>query len=857
MVSHDQSSIEQSLEFLRRSEPWSALSEEAMRSIALSMRLVVFEPEQTVIHQGAPGRDFHIILSGRMEVRVETDSGSVIPVATLGEKEAFGEMSLLTGDTTSANVVAIERSRTLALDRESFETLTSSQPSVLREFVRVLSKRLRVTDAVLGKVVEKEKELSRFVQNEKAQGYDALIGRDRAMNSTHRQIKNLSQESCPVLIEGERGAGKESVGRRIHALSVRKEYSFVSVNAEAAAETALGDTLFGPFTLGEAGHRRHSAVCYIDLAEGGTLLLRNIESLTQPIQKRLAQMLTRDPSLPAYLHKDVRVMATIRGSLEDLTQCGRILPELAALFTENRVTVPALRERKRDIPELARHFLTRHAERLKKRVTDLDDSAITKLVSYHFTGANVQELKEAIELAVVLTDEEVIAAEAVFLGTVLKENHRGVNLLNLPRSILQPLLRFFPTVVQAGVGLFFALILILCFFGTEERGGRLATFLVWSLWWPGLVFSFFFLGRLWCAICPMALSGSLAQRVVNLKWHIPAWIKNHDSYLAMGGFVGIMWLEAVSDMHHSPVATGFLLIGIMSCATIASVVFPRRTWCRYLCPMGGFGGLCSTASVLELRPTLDLCSAKCAGHACYKGTESSGGCPVFNHLMFQDSNSHCVLCLECVRSCPNGSPQLNLRFPGRELWTGNSELAKKGWFTMLLLGLLIGLILLQNWESIGFTGSLGAVAEHRFWITTAVLVCCTGLPLGLLRVCRGRMVGGRTLDSESRFWKGIIAFVPLVVAGYAAYEIGFVPELIHVEAGLSYQGGGGAGGPAVSLSLLSLFRALVLMIGLSITVRVLWKHFREEIPPHRPGPGSLAMRFACACVYCGLLLFLM
>ena len=127
----------------------------------------------------------------------------------------------------------------------------------------------------------------------------------------------------------------------------------------------------------------------------------------------------------------------------------------------------------------------------------------------------------------------------------------------------------------------------------------------------------------------------------------------------------------------------------------------------------------------------------------------------------------------------------------------------------------------------------------------------------LLRVFRNRRGEGRAIDSESRFWKGIIAFVPLVVAGYAAYEIGFVPELIHVEAGLSYQGGGGAGGPAVSLSLLSLFRVLVLMIGLFITVRVLWKHSREEPAPHRPGPGSLGMRFACACVYCGLLLFLM
>jgi len=851
-------SVDQSVEFLRRSEPWSALSEDAIHAIASSMRLVEFEREATVIHQGSPGRDFHIVISGQMEVRVRTENGSVIPVALLGEKEAFGEMSLLTGEMTSADVVAVEKSKTLALNRESFEALTTSNPNVLREFVRILSRRLRATDAVLGKVVEKEKELSRFVQNERAQGYDALVGKDRAMNATHRQIKSLSQKDDPILIQGERGSGKESIGRQIHNLSSRKDHPFVSVNSDAVTETSLGDKLFGPFTLGEAGHRRHSAVCYMDLAEGGTLLLRNIESLSPAIQKRLAEMLTRDPGLPSYLHKNVRVMTTVRGSIEDLTKCGRILPVLADLLSRNEVVAPPLRERKRDIPELAKHFAAKHAERLKKKIRGLDDGAITKLVSYNYSAANVQELNEAIDLSVVLTDDEVIQAEAIFLGTILKEHPRGVNVLDLPKAVVQSILRFFPTAFQIGAGLFFLGILCLCFFGAGGQGGRLATFLIWSIWWPGLVFSFFFFGRIWCAICPMALSGTIAQRVVSLKRHIPTWIKNNDLYIAMAGFFGIMWLEEISHMRQSPVATGLLLLFIMSCATVASVVFPRRTWCRYLCPMGAFGGLCSSASVLELRPTLDLCAAKCAGHACYKGTESSGGCPVFSHLMFQDSNSHCVLCLECVRNCPNGSPQLNLRIPARELWTSDSELAKKGWFTVLLLGLLVGLVLLQNWETQSSGWAAELLSQHRVAMGTVVLGICVGIPLAILRGAMPRASSSESTELEIRFWKGIVALVPMVVAGYAGYEIGFVPELVNLEAGIVYQSTDGSV-PAVSLSFLTLFRIILLGIGFMITTGVLWKQYREETKDKsREGSlRSLLVRAAFSTMYGAAILVLM
>ena len=227
--------------------------------------------------------------------------------------------------------------------------------------------------------------------------------------------------------------------------------------------------------------------------------------------------------------------------------------------------------------------------------------------------------------------------------------------------------------------------------------------------------------------------------------------------------------------------------------------------------------------------------------------------------MFLDSNAHCVLCMECVRNCPNGSPQLNLRAPARELWTSTSELAKKGWFTVMLLGLLIGLIFLQSWEN----GSSGWASEmlsnYRAAIGTVVLGSCVGIPLSILWILKRRLHSNPSIESEARFWKGIVALVPLVVAGYASYEIGFVPELINFEAGLSYQAQNGGGGPAFSLSLLALSRIIILAFGFLITIGVLWKHYHEETQEnrHHIGVRGFAVKVALSTAYCAAILALM
>jgi len=291
----------------------------------------------------------------------------------------------------------------------------------------------------------------------------------------------------------------------------------------------------------------------------------------------------------------------------------------------------------------------------------------------------------------------------------------------------------------------------------------------------------------------------------------------------MAGFFLIMWTEAVSGMRHSPIATGWLLIAIIAGATVTSYLFPRRVWCRHLCPLGGFAGICSTSSMLELRPTADICSAKCKGHDCYTGSEEGiPGCPMFQHLMFVDSNQECVLCMNCVRNCPNGSPRLNLRWPARELWSGQSGRPAVGTFVLVLMGLLAAETLLRYWEAQPDGLLSGISAWHRFWVVTAVMGSGAGLSLATAGLANMLLKNPGTM-----FWERVMALAPLMTAGFMAFQLGFVPALGSLRFTFGYQPQHSLGVDWATASGLAIAQVVVLVAGLGSTLLVFWRLGKE------------------------------
>jgi ferredoxin len=196
---------------------------------------------------------------------------------------------------------------------------------------------------------------------------------------------------------------------------------------------------------------------------------------------------------------------------------------------------------------------------------------------------------------------------------------------------------------------------------------------------------------------------------------------------------------------------------------------------------------------------------------------------MFNHVMFIDSNQHCVFCMNCVRNCPNGSPQMNLRLPARELWVSLNARPEVGRFVALLLGLLVALMLIHHGEQQPHRVLSPLLEEHRFTFVTGVLGLSAALSFALLWLVTRRL--GRSADSAAaaRFWQRVVAWVPLVTAGFVCYQLAFVPGLNGLQAMLSYRPVDGQTSRAVLFSLLSAAQLSVLLAGLVTTVGTLWK----------------------------------
>jgi transcriptional regulator with AAA-type ATPase domain/polyferredoxin len=803
---------------LREFGIWSALSDPVLQAAAAAMQPAAYAAGAFIIRQGEPGRHLHVLICGEAEVRVHAANGTVIPVATMSAGACFGEMSLLSGDVTSADVVAAADCLTLTLDRAAFEALVASQPQLLREFVRMVSRRLFDSNVAMGAAREREKGLTRFLQEVQTDQEGELVGKLPAVRALQRQIETQSPADGPLLIQGERGTGKELVARLIHFRGPRREAPLLCTDCSQIAETPWGDKLFGGYGSGP-GDQGPSHVSYLALAAGGTIVLKNVDALPRAIQERLAEHIAAESRQPSRRRDSVRIIATCRASFQDLAAAAKVSPALAGALGTELLVIPPLRERKRDIPELAAYFTRKHARRLGKPLPSLDDQAVSKLVTYDYPIANVNELEEAIRRAVVVTDGPSIEAEAVFLGQPPPPSRWALNLLTFDGLDTRAAFRLVLRSARIVVAAVFAGILYASLFGPVGPGNW-GTLLVWSIGWPLLVASFF-LGRAGCAVCPMPTAAKVVQRAFNVGWKTPAWLTRHDGTIVMAGFFAIIWAEEATRMRGSPRATAVLLLSILAGAVVTAVLMPRRAWCRHLCPMGGFLGAGAMAGLVELRPTPDICGAKCRDHSCFKGSEAAEGCPLFNHVMFVDSNQHCVLCLQCVDACPNDSPQLNLRLPARDLVTA-ADRTNAGRWTAMLSGLLVALVLLQQWDRQAAGALAGLLQERRVLFVTAVLAVGALVPQLLLHLVARRLGASARAAGAAALWQKVAAWMPVVLTGFLAHQLAFIAafEGVRVAVGTHLANGQATG--AVSVSLLAVVQATLLGAGLLVTVAVLW-----------------------------------
>ena len=241
-----------------------------------------------------------------------------------------------------------------------------------------------------------------------------IIGNSPALNYAIQVAMQVSSTDLSVLIVGESGVGKESFSQIIHALSSRKHNAFIAVNCGAIPEGTIDSELFG-HEKGSFTGAVDSRKGYFETVSGGTIFLDEIGEMPLGTQARLLRVLEAGEYIRVGSSKvqktDVRVIAATNKDLYESAQNGKFRKDLYYRLSTVPIRVPALKERKEDIPLLFRKFVVDFAERYKTTPVQLEDEAKNMLINYSWPG-NVRELKNIAEqLSVLSTKQQISAAD--------------------------------------------------------------------------------------------------------------------------------------------------------------------------------------------------------------------------------------------------------------------------------------------------------------------------------------------------------------------------------------------------------------------------------------------------------------
>ncbi len=235
-------------------------------------------------------------------------------------------------------------------------------------------------------------------------GLDNIIGQAPSMRAIFDMIQTVAPQSSRVLITGESGTGKELVARAIHENSNRAQAPFITINCGAFPETLLESELFG-YMKGAFTGANENRQGLFRAAHGGTLFMDEIGNMSLTMQVKLYRVLQEGKVRPIGSTEesdvDVRIIAATNKEFEKEIAEGRFREDLYYRLSVIPILVPPLRERREDIPLLARYFLERFRLKMDKRIEGISPEAMTRLESYDWPG-NVRELENTMERAVAL-----------------------------------------------------------------------------------------------------------------------------------------------------------------------------------------------------------------------------------------------------------------------------------------------------------------------------------------------------------------------------------------------------------------------------------------------------------------------
>ena len=332
--------------------------------------------------------------------------------------------------------------------------------------------------------------------------------------------------------------------------------------------------------------------------------------------------------------------------------------------------------------------------------------------------------------------------------------------------------KWYPGIFQLLVGIVFAFIVFELLTGSSEAHDNFGTAGTWVLWWPILPILLFLTGRFWCAICPFGALSDVIQKFVGNKKPVPKFLKKYGVWCIDAMFLAITWSDHVFGVVESPRGSGTLLLLITIGVVFSGAFWERRTWCRYLCFLGGLSGNYSRAGMLQLRGTKDIC-AKCTKASCYKGTERAEGCPMFEFPKTMEDNAECNFCGNCVKNCPNSSIQISLRPPTKELWFIRKPRFDASFLAVVIMGIVFvqNITMLKVWDGM-LTWLENAVGTDNYAVTfTITFVIAMAIPVALLAITGLVAKTFNKASLKENFTKYGYAIIPLDMAAHIAHNL--------------------------------------------------------------------------------------
>jgi formate hydrogenlyase transcriptional activator len=236
--------------------------------------------------------------------------------------------------------------------------------------------------------------------------FGEIVGKGPALKNALKQVRKVAATDSTVLILGETGTGKELIARAIHNLSSRRGRTFVSVNCASIPAGLLESELFGHEKGAFTGAVTRE-IGRVELANKGTLFLDEVGDIPLELQSKLLRVLQerefeRLGSTRA-IHADFHLVAATHRDLDEMVKAGAFRSDLYYRLNIFPIAIPALRERREDIPLLVWHFVKKYAQRMTKKIEKIRAEDMEALIHYSWPG-NVRELQNIIERSVILTD---------------------------------------------------------------------------------------------------------------------------------------------------------------------------------------------------------------------------------------------------------------------------------------------------------------------------------------------------------------------------------------------------------------------------------------------------------------------